>query len=107
MARKDVFLREYIKAIRDGNAAVFAGAGLSRSSGYVTWKDLVRPYAEEVGLNIEEEHDYPAITQYYVNKVGNRGSINADIIEAFDKDVEINENVRILTRLEYMIRQLR
>lgn len=99
MARKDVFLREYIKAIRDGNAAVFAGAGLSRSSGYVTWKDLVRPYAEEVGLNIEEEHDYPAITQYYVNKVGNRGSINADIIEAFDKDVEINENVRILTRL--------
>ena len=28
------FLRDYIKAIRDGNAAVFAGAGLSRPSGF-------------------------------------------------------------------------
>ena len=35
MATKKQFLREYIKAIRDGNAAVFAGAGLSRPSGYV------------------------------------------------------------------------
>ena len=37
MATPKQFLREYVKAIRDGNAAVFAGAGLSRPSGFVDW----------------------------------------------------------------------
>ena len=32
MATKKQFLREYIKAIRDGNAAVFAGGGVVSSS---------------------------------------------------------------------------
>ena len=27
---KEEFIREYTKAIREGNAAIFAGAGLSR-----------------------------------------------------------------------------
>ena len=50
MATQRTFLKEYIKAIRDGNAAVFAGAGLSRPSGFVDWKELLRPLAEEIGL---------------------------------------------------------
>lgn len=50
---KKAFLREYIKAIRDVNAALFAGAGLSRPSGFVDWKELLRPLAEDIGLNIE------------------------------------------------------
>ena len=55
MATKEQFLREYIKAIRNGNAAVFAGAGLSRPSGFVLWKDLLRPLAKDIGLNIDDE----------------------------------------------------
>lgn len=99
MATKNQFLRDYIKAIRDGNAAVFAGAGLSRPSGFVIWKELLRPLAEDIGLNIDDEHDLTAVAQYVRNKSGNRSSINSAILEAYSKDVENNENVSILTRL--------
>lgn len=99
MATKKQFLREYIKAIRDGNAAVFAGAGLSRPSGFVVWKELLRPLAEDIGLNIDDERDLTNVAQYVRNKSGNRAAINSSILEAYSKDVEINENVTILTRL--------
>lgn len=99
MATKEQFLREYIKSIRDGNAAVFAGAGLSRPSGFVEWKELLRPLAEDIGLNIDEEHDLTAVAQYVRNEHGTRAHINSTILRAYDKDVERNENVSILTRL--------
>lgn len=35
---KQEFIETYVKAIREGDAAVFAGAGLSRPSGLVDWK---------------------------------------------------------------------
>lgn len=72
MATPKQFLREYVKAIRDGNAAVFAGAGLSRPSGFVDWKELLRPLADDIDLNIDEEHDLAAVAQYVRNKAGNR-----------------------------------
>ena len=99
MATERQFHREFVKAIRDGNAAVFAGAGLSRPSGYVTWKELLRPLAEDIGLNIDDEHDLTAVAQYVRNNAGNRGNINDTIIDAFSKDVRLNTNVEILTRL--------
>ena len=99
MATKKQFLREYIKALRDGNAAVFAGAGLSRPSGFVVWKELLRPLAEDIGLNIDDESDLTAVAQYVRNKSGNRAAINTSIIDAYSKDVSRNENVNILTRL--------
>lgn len=99
MATERQFHREFVKAVRDGNAAVFAGAGLSRPSGYVTWKELLRPLAEDIGLNIDDEHDLTAVAQYVRNNAGNRGNINDTIIEAFSKDVSPNINVEILTRL--------
>lgn len=99
MATKKQFLRDYIKAIRDGNAAVFAGAGLSRPSGFVIWKELLRPLAEDIGLNIDDEYDLTAVAQYVRNRLGNRAAINSVILDAYGKDVERNENVSILTRL--------
>lgn len=36
--QKDVFIKNYLKALNNGDAAVFAGAGLSASSGCVNWK---------------------------------------------------------------------
>ena len=99
MATPKQFLREYVKAIRDGNAAVFAGAGLSRPSGFVDWKELLRPLADDIDLNIDEEHDLAAVAQYVRNKAGNRATINSSLLDAFSKDVSPNENVSILTRL--------
>lgn len=99
MTTKQKFLREYLKSIRDGNAAVFAGAGLSRPSGFVVWKELLRPLAEDIGLNIDEEHDLTAVAQYVKNESGNRSVINSTILDAYSIDVNPNENVSILTRL--------
>ena len=93
------FIREYTKAVSEGYAAVFAGAGLSRSSGYASWKDLVRPLANDIGLDVDKENDLVAVAQYYRNERGNRASINQRILNEFTRDVSINENVKILTRL--------
>ena len=81
-----MFLQEYVKAIRNGNAALFAGAGLSRPSGFVVWKELLRTLAESIGLNIDQEYDFPAVAQYVRNESGNRSTINESILEAYGKD---------------------
>lgn len=99
MASKTELITKFAKAIQEGNAVVFAGAGLSRPSGYVDWKNLLRPLATEIGLDVDKENDLVAVAQFYRNERRNRGSINQTIVEAFSADVEVNDNVRILTRL--------
>lgn len=97
--RQSTFIKNYIKAINNGSAAVFAGAGLSVPSGYVSWKELLRPFAEEIGLSIDKEHDYLAIAQYYYNKQGNRSGINDIVLEAFTKETKNNDSLKIITKL--------
>ncbi|MBP5432489.1 SIR2 family protein [Ruminococcus sp.] len=96
---KEELIREYTRAIQEGNAAIFAGAGLSRPSGFVDWKGLLKPLADSINLDVNKEHDLLSVAQYYRNRRGTRTSINQAIMNAFSKDVTINENVRIVTRL--------
>lgn len=103
MPSLEEFIREYSKAISEGNAAVFAGAGLSRSSGYASWKELVSPLARDIGLDVDKEHDLIAIAQYYRNERGNRAAINQKILNEFTKGTSNNDNVDILTRLPISI----
>ena len=82
---KNVFIKNYLSALNNGDAAIFAGAGLSAPSGCVNWKQLLREIAEELELDIEKESDLVAIAQYYYNKNGcNRTKLN-DIIEDLKK----------------------
>ncbi len=37
------FINEYVRALREGNGAIFAGAGLSVQAGYFDWKKLLTP----------------------------------------------------------------
>ena len=97
--KKEELIREYSKAIREGNAAVFGGAGLSRPSGFVDWKGLLRPLAEDIGLDVDKETDMLSVAQYYKNQRRTRGGINKAILDAFSMDVRTNENVKILSRL--------
>ena len=97
--KKEELIKKYAKAICEGKAAVFAGAGLSRSSGFVDWKELLAPLAEDIGLDIDKEKDLLLVAQFYKNQKG-RTNINNAILEAFSKDVkDINTNIRILSRL--------
>lgn len=99
MASIQEFIKEYVRAITQGYAAVFAGAGLSRDSGYINWKELIRPLADGIGLDVDIEKDLVAVAQYYRNERGTRSSINQKILNEFTKECKPNENIDILTRL--------
>ena len=87
-----------IKELKNNNLAIFAGAGLSRASGFVDWTTLLSGIASNLGLTIDRDTDLVSLAQYYCNDYGRQG-INEAIIEQFEKDAEINENLEILSKL--------
>ncbi|WP_088224929.1 SIR2 family protein [Desulfosporosinus sp. FKB] len=93
------FIRTYSRAIEESNAAIFAGAGLSKPAGYVNWKELLRDVALDLNLDVEKESDLIAIAQYHVNENGGRGKINQVLLDEFTKDCAITKNHEILSRL--------
>jgi hypothetical protein len=96
---QQIFIRQYSKAVSAGNAAIFAGAGLSRSAGYVDWKGLLKEIAEELGLSIDKESDLIGVAQYYLNKKQNRSRLNEILIEQFTRETEATPNHDLIARL--------
>ncbi|MTI67937.1 MAG: hypothetical protein FH753_15230 [Firmicutes bacterium] len=95
----DSFIEDFVKCIREDCASVFAGAGLSVSSGYVNWKELLRRPARRIGLDVEEESDLVTLAQYIYNKDGSKQPMAELIRNNFVSSNRINENHNILTRL--------
>lgn len=97
----DTFVSDFSSELRERNAAIFAGAGLSVNAGFVDWKGLLRPLATELGLDVEREHDLVRIAQYNVNHHGsNRHDLTQAILNGFArKEASVTENHRILARL--------
>lgn len=94
------FVRIYSKAINQGTAAVFGGAGLSRESGYLDWKELLRNFAADIRLDIDKETDLVAVAQYYKNEMGgNRGELNQEILNQFTKNTKENMTLNLLSEL--------
>lgn len=96
---KDHMLKKFTEALEEGNAALFIGAGLSKASGFVDWKELMRNIAAELGLDVERETDLIALAQYHVNKFGGRDGLNERIINEFTKDATLTENHRLIAAL--------
>lgn len=95
-----LFIDSYFKEVVSGNAAIFAGAGLSAPAGFVNWKGLMRPLAEELDVDIDLESDLIAIAQFYVNANGGiRAGINKALIEALSVDKPPTLNHLLLARL--------
>ena len=57
LIKKEFWIEDILKELEEENVAVFAGAGLSMPAGYVSWSQLLKPIAEEIGLNVEKEYD--------------------------------------------------
>ncbi len=94
------FLKIYGQALKDNNAAIFAGAGLSKPCGFIDWKELMRDIAANLGLDVDKETDLIAIAQYHINeRLGNRSIINQTIIDQFVKNAQLTENHTILAQL--------
>ena len=86
---KNLFIKEYTRALRDGNAALFVGAGASRAAGYVDWKQLLKEIAEDLDLDVDRESDLIALAQFHVNHRQGRDRINQLLIDEFLEDVQL------------------
>ncbi len=94
-------VEKYSDAIDAGNAAIFAGAGLSIGAGYVDWVNLLSEPAKEIRLDSKKEkHDLVTLAQFYINESGNnRGTLNEIINSNFGFQNEPTENHKILAKL--------
>jgi len=93
------FIRHYAGFIDSGDAALFAGAGLSRAAGYVDWRALLKDIAAELRLDVDREADLVALAQYHVNEKRNRSRINQVLIDELTKDAVRTPSHAILSRL--------
>lgn len=94
------FIKDFLKELNEDNAAIFAGAGLSAPAGYVNWKDLLRPVAEELELNVDYERDLVALAQFHLNENhGNRNKLNQLLVDSLNLSAKPTKNHRILARL--------
>ena len=92
------FINSFVTEIGNGDAAIFAGAGMSSPVGFVNWKGLLKDLAEELSLDVNKEHDLIAVAQYHFNKF-KRGKINNKIINEFSTLTTGSENHKILSRI--------
>lgn len=95
---QETFINNFVVEIKNGDAAIFAGAGLSAPAGFVNWKGLLKELAEELGLDIEKEHDLIGVAQYHFNR-HKRGKINNKIINEFTALKPGSENHRLLSQI--------
>jgi hypothetical protein len=95
------FIEDFTNELRERNVAIFAGAGMSVDAGFVNWKGLLKPLADELNLDVEREHDLVKVAQYHVNYHGsNRNDLTNAILNGFSsKQARVTDNHRILARL--------
>lgn len=102
--QEGAFVREYVKALHDKNAAVFVGAGLSMKAGAVDWKGLLQDAFTDLNLKSHLEHDLVTIAQYYVNDTGgNRDVLTQKIFAAFSAIEDPLENHMLLAALPIQV----
>lgn len=99
MASMKEFQRKFSKAIFGGDAAIFAGAGLSRANGYVDWRGLLKSIAEDIDLDVMLEPDLVAVAQYYCNEKRGRSQLNQAILNEFVSTGCQNRSLDILAQL--------
>lgn len=95
----EAFIKDFVSDLLENNVAIFCGAGMSIPAGFVSWPDLLREIADELGLNVDKEHDLISLAQYHVNENRGKAKINRKILEEFTEEAEVTENHRILARL--------
>ncbi|MCO5383492.1 MAG: SIR2 family protein [Methanosarcina barkeri] len=97
---ESIFIRDFIHELHNRNAAVFAGAGLSKDAGYADWKGLLRDIINELGLNPDDDHDLITIAQYHCNQAGgNRSQLTQLILNYFGQTKNPTVNHKIMAQL--------
>ncbi len=95
----DAFINDFVKDLNEGSVAIFAGAGASKSAGYVDWPELLRDIAKELGLAVEKETDLISVAQFHVNSKKGSAGLAKKILQEFSEQAEPTETHAILARL--------
>lgn len=95
----NAFMEDYIKQLRQGSAAIFAGAGLSAGVGFVDWKGLLERPARRIGIDVQREDDLVTLAQYIFNEDNSRQPLTEVIRNNFISPNKINKNHEILSSL--------
>lgn len=95
------FLRDFGRALREGEAAAFVGAGLSRGAGYVDWKGLLQEFASDLKLDLEIEQDLTLVAQYHLNRepAKSRQRLHTKLVAEFSKPASESQAHEALARL--------
>ncbi len=94
-----VLIEDYSKAMEDGRAAVFAGAGLSVDAGFVDWAGHMSDVYAELGLRPERSLNLGDVAQFYENENKNRARLNQLIINSFPGQTPPTDSHQILASL--------
>lgn len=84
---KEQFLKKFSQHVLDERVSLFLGAGGSCDAGYPTWNELFKPFAEELGIPINESTDYYKLAQYYSNKYG-----TSELRKKINETLNLNEH---------------
>lgn len=95
---QELFIQHFLSELEENNVAIFAGAGLSSAAGYVNWKELLQPLADELDLNIDDEQDLVGVAQFYLNENG-RHRISQQLMDEIATAKQPTESHNILSRL--------
>jgi len=99
MERK-TFVTKYAESLVRGRAALFIGAGLSAGAGYPDWRTLLEEMAIELKLDLNQEHNFPEVAQFYIAKCGDhRDGIARIVKKHFSRQVEVPAVHQVLARL--------
>ncbi len=98
MTEKDELISQFVRALHEENAAVFVGAGLSAASGYVNWRKLLAPIAQDLGLDVNKETDLVSLAQYFFNAHG-RQRLSQLIKDNFGDEANLSPGHAILAAL--------
>lgn len=97
---REQLISNYVYQMQSGDAALFVGAGMSRPSGFVDWRGLLKVCAAEINLDINQEQDLVAVAQYYLNRRGrDRSRLNQILKDEFDKEATASENHQVISKL--------
>ncbi len=95
----DGFIKDFVQDLHNGSAAIFAGAGMSKGSGYVDWPELLGDIANELGLDVAKEHDLISLAQFHVNNKRTADGLAKKILREFSEQIEPSEVHDIIARL--------
>lgn len=93
------FLKEFPKALNDGTAAVFVGAGVSMAAGYPSWSKLLKEIGEELGVDSNDVQDLTALAQWSIRETGGQSRVREVIYKEISPKRDIPPAVEILARL--------